>query len=842
MSRGSPEERLASYPIDPLVGELLGMAGVGLAVIDRDLRYVRVNDALAAMNGLAREAHVGRHIGEVLPESRSVLEPLLCRVLDGEEMAGLRIATQEAGEDRTFRGSFLPIRFGDAPPIGAVAVVVEVGEHGHSDRALRLARERLSLVLEGTGVGIFEWDPATGALRWSSGLGLLWGRERGWQPGSYEALLETIHSEDREDLDAHVRSSLRDGRPYEVEFRVLWPEGPCRWLHARMFVEPGDDGRPARLIGLVSDIHARRLRELATEFLSRAGLELSRSLDVRVTLERVAALAVPELAEWCAVQVAGTDGRLETVAVAHSDPEKVAFARDLERRYPPPQEAPTGAAAVVRTGRAELYPVIPEEEIEAGAVDAEHLRLIRELRMQSAMVVPIVARDTPLGAITFVAGAGGPTYGTDDLELAEELGRRVGLVLDNARAHERLAQLQSVTDVALAHLERRDLLDELLRRIRTLLAGDFAVILLLEPGGETLRVEAALGLEEEQLEGVRIRVGRGVAGTIAAEARPRIFSDLRDVDAQSGYLRERAVSVVGVPLLLDGEVLGVLHVSSARPRVFTEADVELMQLVAERAARALAHARLYEEARSTAIELQRALMPGKLPEIPGATVAARYLPGQASLEVGGDWYDVLRLPNGRYGLVVGDVVGRGVRAAAVMGQLRAALRAYLHSTPDPVAALGQLDALVEDIKAVSFATLLIATYDPGTGAFDLACAGHPPPVLRASDTRSHIVDVTIGTPLGVGRPQRAGYAGVLEPGGMLLGYTDGLLEVRGTDIDARLALLCATLAAAPDDAEAAADHVLDALLAEPGSPDDVALLVVRRSPVATGRGARERRR
>ncbi|HSD81629.1 MAG TPA: SpoIIE family protein phosphatase, partial [Solirubrobacteraceae bacterium] len=750
--------------------------------------------------------------------------------LAGEAVTAVEISAEEEAADRRYRASMIPIRFGDDPPAGLVTVVVEVGERSDAERALRIARERLSLVLEGTGVAIYEWDVAGDTLRWSPDLGLLWGRERGWRPSGYGEFLATIHPADRAVLEASVEDAVHHGRPYELEFRVLWPEGPGRWMHTRTFVERDADGRPATLVGLVSDIHARRVRELASEFLSRASLALSRSLDVGVTLAQVAELAVPELAEWCAVQVVTPGGRLDTVAIAHVDPGKVELALELERRYPAALDAPTGAPAVVRTGRAELYPVITAAEVEAAAVDEEHLRLVRELRMQSAMVVPIVARDTPLGVISFVAGPGDPTYGTADLELAEELGRRVGLALDNARTHERLAEVQAVTDVALSHLERDDLVAELLRRVRDLLGGDFAVLLLLDAEGRNLRVRSAIGLEEEVTADVAVPLGRGVAGSIAARARPRVIDDLRQVDARSPYLRERARSLVGVPLMVEGRVLGVMHVSSERVRAFDADDVELLQLVAERAARAIAHAAIYEETRATAIALQRALLPERLPRIPGATVAARYLPGQRTLEVGGDWYDVLPLRDGRYALVVGDVMGRGVQAAAVMGQLRAALRAYLHSTAEPAAALAQLDALADDLEAVSFATLMIAAYDPAAGGFELASAGHPPPVARDAGGHARLVEGATGPPLGAGTPERRSHAGVLPPGGMLAGYTDGLLEVRGEDIDARLELLRATVASAPDDADAAAEHLLRTMLGEPGAAgDDTALLLLRRA-------------
>jgi GAF domain-containing protein len=211
-----------------------------------------------------------------------------------------------------------------------------------------------------------------------------------------------------------------------------------------------DDGwvpgaRELDYLTTVADACAQALRRIHTTqvaqekaaqltFLAEASAELASSLDYTATLRQVARLAVRTLSDWCAVAIVEEDV-LTTVAVEHVDPAKVSWAWQLQDRYPPDPDAPTGAHNVVRTGRSELYTVITDEMLVAGARDEEHLALSRELRLCSAMVVPLIARGRTLGAITLLRAETGTSYTPADLLVAEDLGRRAGLAIDNARLH-----------------------------------------------------------------------------------------------------------------------------------------------------------------------------------------------------------------------------------------------------------------------------------------------------------------------------------------------------------------------------------------------------------------------
>ena len=218
-----------------------------------------------------------------------------------------------------------------------------------------------------------------------------------------------------------------------------------------------DSGAPIRADGgavegvvlVFRDISERKHEQSRRALLADATAALAESLDYELTVARVAQLAVPVLADWCAVDLVVEGERLpRRLAVAHVDPTKVALAKELDAKYPPRPDAPTGVPAVLRTGRAELYAQIPDELLEASCVDAEHLRIARELHLRSAMVVPLAARGRVLGAMSFVFAESGRSYTEEDLQFMEELGRRCANAIENARLYASEQQARRTADVA----------------------------------------------------------------------------------------------------------------------------------------------------------------------------------------------------------------------------------------------------------------------------------------------------------------------------------------------------------------------------------------------------------
>jgi len=406
-------------------------------------------------------------------------------------------------------------------------------------------------------------------------------------------------------------------------------------------------------------------------FLAEASELLGQSLDLDTTLRSLADLAIREVADWCGIDLVDEDGSLRNVATAHSDPAQVRLANDLRRRYPVDPESPTGVPHVIRTGEPELFGDIRDEMLVEAATDEEHLRLMRELQLRSAMVVPLGAGGRVLGALTLVRSDPERAYDEDDLTLATELGRRAGMAIDNSMRFDREHQ--------------------------------------------------------------------------------------------------------------------------------------------------------------AALTLQRSLLPDSLPQLEGLEFAAEYAPAAAGLEVGGDWYDVVAVGGARATMTIGDIAGRGVKAAAVMGRVAATLRAYVLDGATPEQALARLNDVMRSGAAPEMATLFHLELDANTGAVRYVRAGHPPGLLRHPDGRVQRLDGEGTPPLGLFddlaiRHEEA----TLPPGGVLFLYTDGLIERRDTNFDRALERLCAALADAPRSASQCVRRIADQFGAGSIS-DDVALLAVARA-------------
>jgi putative methionine-R-sulfoxide reductase with GAF domain len=399
--------------------------------------------------------------------------------------------------------------------------------------------------------------------------------------------------------------------------------------------------------------------------------------------------------------------------------------------------------------------------------------------------------------------------------------------LDSKRNGERLRRLEAITDATLSRLDASDLLDELLERVRDLLGADTAAILLLDPHSRQLVATAAKGLEEEIRQGVRVPVGRGFAGRVAQTGRPVVVAEVTAEDVVNPILLEKGIrSLLGVPILAAGEVVGVLHVGMLSPYEFGADDIQLLELAADRAGTA-GQIRGQKLEQAAALALQRSLLPGTLPRVPGVELAARYVPGH-DFGIGGDWYDVFTLPSGWLGVVIGDVSGHGLASAVVMGRVRSALRAYTLITDDPAEALSLLDRKVRHFEAGSLTTALYAMISPDRGTVRVSTAGHPPPVLALPGARATVMRLPADPPLGVDiqhRPRRTATV-ELPPGAALVCYTDGLVERRGEVIDEGVERLIDVVKAAP--AEALCAGIMATMGLERPT-DDVALLVVRRS-------------
>jgi serine phosphatase RsbU (regulator of sigma subunit) len=396
-------------------------------------------------------------------------------------------------------------------------------------------------------------------------------------------------------------------------------------------------------------------------------------------------------------------------------------------------------------------------------------------------------------------------------------------------ADEQLRRIEAVTDTALAQLSVDDLLAELLDRVQGLLGVDTVAVLLLDPSAGQLVATAAKGIEAEVRQGVRIPLGHGFAGRVAAERNPVILPRVDHTTVANPILWEHGISsLLGVPLLTGGDVLGVLHVGSIRPRAFTAEDVQLLQIVADRVASVIQVQNSKAEAAAAGL-LQRSLLPARLPQIPGLELAARYAPSEHG-GLGGDWYDVFVLPSGAWCIAIGDVVGRGFVAAEAMGRLRTALRAHAMFSGDAAEALARLTEQVRHFDGTQMlATVQMAIIEPSLDRVHISSAGHPPPVLAELDGVSRMVPVPADPPIGVPCRQRRSVVFDLAHDAVLCFYTDGLVERRGISLDVNLQRLCEATASGP--AEMVCRTIMGRLIGDEPTSDDTAVLVVRRLPV-----------
>jgi PAS domain S-box-containing protein len=416
------------------------------------------------------------------------------------------------------------------------------------------------------------------------------------------------------------------------------------------------------------------------------------------------------------------------------------------------------------------------------------------------------------------------------LALVADASARIGTTLDLDRTARELAD---VAVPELADIVAVDLLETVVQGRRcTLGPAEPAVLTALAVRTEeTSRSPAAV-----EPQGRTARYGPDLLVTECVRSgRPVLVERVEDIDLPriastpeaAGELARAGVhSYLAVPLIARGEVLGALELERTRdPRPFGVDDLLLARELAARAAVQIDNARWYQNARGAALTLQRSLLPGPPPATAGLEVASRYQPADATTEVGGDWFDVIPLEDDRTALVVGDVMGSGIDAAATMGRLRTTADTLASLQLAPERLLEHLDRVVSGFDQ-AIATCVYVVHDPRSGRCRIANAGHLPPVRVRPGRPPELLELPTGVPLGVGGVAFSATTVDFAPGDLLVLYTDGLVETRRDSLDARLGTLLSLL----DDPSRPLEDICDLLLRtlhEPDNDDDVALLIAR---------------
>jgi serine phosphatase RsbU (regulator of sigma subunit) len=350
--------------------------------------------------------------------------------------------------------------------------------------------------------------------------------------------------------------------------------------------------------------------------------------------------------------------------------------------------------------------------------------------------------------------------------------------------------------------------------------------------GEHIAVPGAVGyagilvdaIREERLDAplpaaTALRTGEPVWLETQAE-RDALFPALRGFESAT-------VAMCAVPLVVAGQTLGALRFSFETRKLFDEDERGFVLALAAQTAQTLQRTELYQRERAAALQLQRALLPRSIPSVSHLDVATYYSPA-GEQEAGGDFYDLIRLTDGRAVAFIGDVMGRGLDAAAAMAEIRATIRAYALQDPDPAYVFHRVDQFFTDLDVAQLVTMVYLLIEPETGEIQVGNAGHLPPLL-VSGRRCEPIATALGTPFGAGVHQRRAMSIKLEMGDCLVGMTDGLVERRGQDIDAGIARVRQALSIGGLSAEQAVHRTVTSASAGERHDDDVTVLAIRRT-------------
>jgi len=751
--REGVEEQRGGWPRDVSLAffDTLFEAGpFGLGLLDAQGRFVRVNPALAEMDGLHLERHAGRTVEEVLPELAAQLREPFATVLASGEPSTVEIRGETAarpGVRRQWVISFYP--------------VVDDGDGG---------------------VGVVVLDV----------------------------------------------TAQRDA-----------------------------EGQRARLLDLerAARAAAQRAEERAA-FLAEAGMRLDASLDLHTTLDTLARIAVPMLADWCTIHLVEGE-EIRCVAVAHPDRARESLAWEIEARYPAALGSDGGPGAVIRTGRPEHVRKVTDEEIGAVSADAEHAAMLRRLGLSASLVVPLRARERVLGAIGFALAEPGRRFSSDDVKLAEETARRAAIAIDNARLHTELRRreeaqrfLTRASDLLAASLDWETTCRSIARLAIDGGLADWCSVDVVEPTGEVRPVALEhvrpekLPLVAEMRAAFPVEPISNYVGAVLRSGRSQLHVDIDDATyeavaidaAHLHFLREVGTrSVMLVPMVARGRTVGAISLARCdEDRPYGPEDLSLAEELSRRAATAADNARLYSDRSRVARTLQESLLPARLPEVPGVDVAGRFRAAGDGSEVGGDFYDVFPCGDRCWGAVIGDVCGKGAVAATLTSLARHTVRAAARYETGPALLLGALNdaILAQKRDDLRFVTAMFVRFMPLEGGVKATYArgGHVPPfILRAGGEVEALVPD--GPLLGIVEAAvlEEGET-VLEPGDALVLYTDGVTEAGAPEDpfgEERLAELLAGCAGA--DADEIAERVVNTVIGiQDGQPrDDIAVLVLR---------------
>jgi PAS domain S-box-containing protein len=436
----------------------------------------------------------------------------------------------------------------------------DLRQRAETEAALRQTNERrLALALAAGRMGAWDWDIASGRVNWSAELERIHGLEPGAFEGTLDAVRREVHPADAERLAATITAALEVPESiYEIEYRIVRPDGTLRWVGATGRVIVDGHGDPARMVGICRDVTDHKRAEDARAFLADASRILATTLAPDTIVEHLTHLVVPSLADWCIVQVADLDGRLQPVQIAHRERARRVLMEEFLRCWPSPPDTPGSAAFVSSTSQSVLIPRITDDLLrERAHRDEDQLRLLREMRLCSAITVPLQARGRTLGALTLLSAESEQVYDEADLRLVEDFASRAALAIDNAQLYAEAQSAIHARDEMIAVVSH-DLRDPL-QTISTAAAA--------------LRLEPQSDEDAESIESI----------VVATTQMRRLVQDLLDISLiDSGRLPINEQQVDLRSLLREAQTLLQPQAGAANVRIETRLAVDLPPLWIDR--------------------------------------------------------------------------------------------------------------------------------------------------------------------------------------------------------------------------------------------------------------------
>ncbi len=654
----------------------------------------------------------------------------------------------------------------------------------------------------------------------------------------------TIHPDDAQMVVARWYLAFNAGSTYEVESRLRRHDGVYRWFLARGVPLRDPAGHIVRWFGTCTDIDERKRSEQRLRLISEIG-DVFAGAKLATALQTVAESAVPAVADWCNIYLSLPNGTLEPAAIAHSDPAQVAFARTMSSEYLRPSAR---TAEVMQTGKPLHLERLPDAWLDEIALDAGHREFLHRLDIRSVAAFPLTLRGRSIGLLYLAGTSNRPSFSRDDVEFGITFAARVSTAIEGKVTRKRMRLAAEAGQVMAESLELQRRLDRLLAILVPQLAT-WAVIYLVE--GDRLKTVAVAHADPEKrailerlrgtypmrresdaaalkrLEDESTRISREVAlDEIGRVARPETMRVLDELGV---------ASTVRVPLQANDRTIGALVVyRSHGEKPYSALDVPLIEELGRRAALAVESALLYERERRVAETFQQAALPHRLPVVPGIAFDGFYHPARDDALVGGDWYDALKLSDGRIVISVGDVSGSGLDAAVIMSAMRQVIRGVAQVHADPCAILDAADRTLKAEHPDRIVTAVVGVLDPIARTLTYASAGHPPPLLRYENGAIRELAAR-ELPLGLRvKSDPASTVVDLPEHAMLVFYSDGLTESTRDVLEGERRLHAVVggdeILQWPRTARAVFDAMTDQ-----GAHDDVVVLTLR---IDLSRGAR----